>query len=453
MSDLHPYLWKRTFLLLLLALFGSAASLPVRAQANDSGVRYNTKTMIVDTVKALPQCLQYCLLGFEIRVRYTGVSYEVYLVPRVAHNMAALHVMTSDRFPKEAYIEWAATVGQLQKRLLDEMARVVPPLFGGVSLVESDGGRTRYGEYGHHQSTNFKEVEFMGHPVAILPSLVDKNGNISGGSGAGSSSSSGGSGDAGSGLTANTAWTSGVFSFFNQWTIWSRGCFGDPNACATAPLAPSSWIKGLFDMAKITSMIAQAVKVSGVNFARISKTIENIGTKLADQVGAGGGLKMDRLLCRNNVDYFYPYYLSGVDALFWRSGWPITDRKYTLTMFNPLSSDRIGAGAIWSHVYPRHGFINNDHPGHTAPVAAYRGADLVADSGEGIRPKRTTSYARGSWQNLSPEPTKYCEANIASLPTPIDGGGGYAHNIWPRFTCPLSEIGIYVGFIPYNYCF
>ena len=29
--------------------------------------------------------------------------------------MTALHVMTSDRFPKEAYIEWAATVGALQK--------------------------------------------------------------------------------------------------------------------------------------------------------------------------------------------------------------------------------------------------------------------------------------------------------------------------------------------------
>jgi len=39
------------------------------------------------------------------------------------------------------------------------------------------------------------------------------------------------------------------------------------------------------------------------------------------------------------------------------------------------------------------------------------------------------------------------------LPTPIDAEGGYAHNIWPKFTCPLSEIGFYVGFIPYRYCF
>ncbi|PJI37862.1 MAG: hypothetical protein CTR54_22855, partial [Rhizobium sp.] len=71
---------------------------------------YDTQTLIVDTVKALPQCLRYCLLGFEIRVRYTGVSVEIYVVPRVEHYMTALHGMTSDRFPKEAYIEWAATV-------------------------------------------------------------------------------------------------------------------------------------------------------------------------------------------------------------------------------------------------------------------------------------------------------------------------------------------------------
>ena len=65
----------------------------------------------------------------------------------------------------------------------------------------------------------------------------------------------------------------------------------------------------------------------------------------------------------------------------------------------------------------------------------------------------TTGYAHGHWQNLAPQPTLSCAANIADLPTPIDPEGGYGHNLWPRFECPLSDIGIPVGFIPYYYCF
>ena len=132
----------------------------------------------------------------------------------------------------------------------------------------------------------------------------------------------------------------------------------------------------------------------------------------------------------------------------------MTDLRYTTTMLNPLSSDRIGHnGETWAHVYPRHGFVNNDHPGHVAPAIAYRSADLVADANSTLRIKRTTVYAKGDWQNQSPEPTNYCATNIADLPTPIDEGGGYAHNIRTKFTCPLSEVGVLVAFVPYRYCF
>ena len=203
----------------------------------------------------------------------------------------------------------------------------------------------------------------------------------------------------------------------------------------------------------IDTLIA-AVKASGVDFKSIAKTVREIANKVADNLGVGGGVKIDRLLCPNDVCYFYPYYLSGVDALFWRSGWPITDATHTATLFDPFSGDRVGrTGESWGHVYPRHGFLNNDHPGRVAPVINQRGAHLLADASVRLRPKLTTAYARGDWQNLSPEPTPYCEANIADLPTPIDPEGGYAHNIWPRFECPLSEIGILVAFVPYRYCF
>ena len=120
--------WAGVAALLLAGLLGAAPAGPVQgAVPGEEGDHYNTVELIQRTVKGLPQCLHYCLLGFEIRIRYTGYTVEVYLVPRVEHYLAALHVMTADRFPKEAYTEWAERVGEIQKRLLDALARTVPP--------------------------------------------------------------------------------------------------------------------------------------------------------------------------------------------------------------------------------------------------------------------------------------------------------------------------------------
>ena len=77
----------------------------------------------------------------------------------------------------------------------------------------------------------------------------------------------------------------------------------------------------------------------------------------------------------------------------------------------------------------------------------------MADPSVTLRPKLTSEEAKGHWQSLSPVPTAYCAANIADLPTPVDEGGGYAYNIWPRYECPLSDVGVLVLFIPFRYCF
>jgi len=439
--------WTGVAALLVAGLLGAApAGYAQDPVPQEQGDHYDTVDLIQRTAKALPQCLHYCLLGFEIRIRYTGYTVEVYLVPRVEHYLAALHVMTSDRFPKEAYTEWAALVGEIQKRLLDALARTVPPRLGGQPLVESSGGQTRQEEYGFHQATHFKEAEIMGHPVAYLSVLLDQNGHLShpGGTGGGGG---GGGGSGGGGIN-------GALPFIHQWNQWAAPCFTNPNQCGGPPGFPVQLIFDRFKIQDYADAIIEAVKASGVDFPKIAQQLREIGNALADHVGAGGGVKIDRLLCRNDVVYFYPYYLSGVDALFWRSGAPITDFRHLATIANPFSSDRIGrTPEIWSHLYPRHGFANNDHPGRTAPVLAYRSAHLVGDATVTLRPKRTTGYAHGHWQNLAPQPTLYCAANIADLPTPIDPEGGYGHNIWPRFECPLSDIGIPVGFIPYHYCF
>lgn len=443
--------WRR-LLLILAFLAGTSASgvtFPQGSTPLDPGAQYHTLELIERTLHALPQCLKYCLLGIEIRIRYTGYSVEVYVVPRVEHHLAALHVMTSDRFPKEAYIEWAALVGRIQEALLNTLAQVVPPALGLPPIEESSGGRTRQGQYGRQHSTNFKEAELMGHPVAVLPALVDKNGDRTADTSTGGET--GGQGSSGYGGGASRA--TEVGGFIAAWSQWASRCFSDPNACGSGPLFPVGIIRSYFQIQNDLNMIYERANTV-LHFQELAQQLREISTKIADNAGVSGGLNIDRLLCPNNVRSFYPYYLSGPDALFWRSGWPITDVMHLTTLLNPFSTDRIGTGdELWGHVYPRHGFINHDHPAKVAAVAAYRSAHLVADPNEVLRPKLTSAYAIGDWQAVSPEPTAYCKAHIAELPTPIDPEGGYAHNIWPRFECPLSDIGIPVAFIPFRYCF
>ncbi|MCP5197447.1 MAG: hypothetical protein H6974_11795 [Gammaproteobacteria bacterium] len=425
-------------------LIGPATAQPI----SDPGVRYQTGKLISHTIRALPLCIQYCLLGIEIRIRYTGYTVEVYFVPRVEHHLAALHVMTSDRFPKEAYIEWAALVGRIQEALLDRLAQVGPPALGLPRVSESSGGRTRQGQYGRQQSTHFKEAEIMGHPVAVLPALVDKNGDSTA-----DTYTEGDTGGQGSYGYGGGSGGDDVGSFITAWTQWASGCFMDPNRCGGGTLFPVNLIRRYFQIQDYVHQIYQMANAV-LHFKELAKELRSISTKIADNAGGGGGVKIDRLLCPNDVRYFYPYYLSGPDALFWRAGWPITDGQYTATLLNPFSTDRIGKDLeTWGHLYPRHGFINHDHPGRVAVVAAARSAHLVASGPVPLRPMLASAYAVGDWQNLSPEPTAYCAANIAELPTPIDPEGGYAYNIWPRFECPLSEIGIPVAFIPFRYCF
>lgn len=421
------------------------------------GTRYTTLTLIKDTLAALPACLKYCFLGIEVRLEISLTKVKIWLVPRVEHHLAALHVMASDRFPKEPYIEWAATVGVVQKLLLDQLGQVLFIAISGSPLVESSGGQTRYGRYGDHQSTNFKEVEIIGHPVAVLPALVDKDGafkkdTYTDGPTGGGGSYGYGSGSGGSGVSV-TKVNLETKNFITQWGDWAKACIHNPNACGVGPLLPLTLISLYFQIKDLIGQI-YAIANAIVKFQKLAQDLRELTEKLSIDLALGGGIKIDRLLCPNDVKYFYPYYLSGPDALFWRSGWPITDATKTLTLLNPLSSDRVGVGLeIWGHLYPRHGFLNNEHPGHVAPVIAARGADLVADASVKLRPKLTSVYAQGDWQSLSPHPTKYCESHIATLPTPIDAEGGYAYNLWPKFSCPLSDVGKVVAFIPFRFCF
>ena len=259
--------WRQQLIGGLLAFLCVIGSIPATfSQAVvDPGKRYNTAEMILTTMVALPECLDYCLLGIEIRVRYTGYTYEVFYVPRVEHRLSALHVMTSDEFTKEAYIEWAAIAGRIQKILLDGLAQA-------FDLSEHNGRQTRYAQFGEHQSTVFKETEVMGHPVAILPQLLDKNGQVTVPSEFSASSDH-----------ASAHFDQGMSllgDFIRQWIEWAIQCFSNPRECGLSqPFFPGKLIADAFSIVEAIEAIIEALEaIKGVlDFVEYAKILWRAG--------------------------------------------------------------------------------------------------------------------------------------------------------------------------------
>ncbi len=290
--------WRQQLIGSLLSfLLTIAASQSALSQVVvDAGERYHTAEMIIRTVQALPECLEYCVLGIELRVKITPTSIKYYFVPRVEHHMVSLHVMTSDEFPKEAYIEWAEIFGVVQKWMLDGLARA-------LAIADSNGHQTRYSQFGRHQATVFKETELMGNPVAILPSLLDGTGHITVPSeylsdGIATTLSSVDSGQI-------------VGRFITQWIEWAKQCFMDPLGCALAqPGFPSQFLSQFFSIAEAIETLIEALEaIKGVlDFIKMAETIRQIAEEIGSDFGVGGGVRMDRLLCPNDILYFFPYY-------------------------------------------------------------------------------------------------------------------------------------------------
>jgi hypothetical protein len=164
-----------------------------------------------------------------------------------------------------------------------------------------------------------------------------------------------------------------------------------------------------------------------------------------------------RLFCPSNVLPFQPYYLSYADALFWRTGFPITDgpisgANHSLTILNPLSNDTLGSGLeVWGHLYPREGTVNSNHDAKTASVAAWRGYDVMkTDAGKGrIGVPPPLGYDTGSetWQMIYP-----VERSCAATPYYPDDGlgmdfmqtneeGSYAWNVYHVYECCANTRG------------
>ncbi len=189
-----------------------------------------------------------------------------------------------------------------------------------------------------------------------------------------------------------------------------------------------------------------------------------------------------RIFCPTNTTPLQPYYLSYVDAFFWRSGYPITDgpisgSNHSSTILNPFSGDTLkpdpDGAEIWGHMYPREGAVNNNHDAKVGTVAAWRAMNVLVNNvkkGAGgtrfgveletgntfDKDLRWKKLNQSRWQMIYPE-VKSCQASPAYNITDITRDfiepnvefGSYAWNYYNTYACCSNDKGRYLGSVTF----
>ena len=133
----------------------------------------------------------------------------------------------------------------------------------------------------------------------------------------------------------------------------------------------------------LDEVISESVKnsnLSGGNFEGIGNHRRQQDSLLFNEVDivgnpAVGNLDIGRFLCKSVARPLYPYFLSVEDARAWRSAVPDAYREESRTP----GMREIGKWPryTWGSVFPRSGFVFQNHSGKAAAVASQRAIDVV----------------------------------------------------------------------------
>lgn len=126
--------------------------------------------------------------------------------------------------------------------------------------------------------------------------------------------------------------------------------------------------------------------LSGGNITGIGNELlhqESLQFNEVDVIGnpAANILDFGRFLCKSVSKPLFPYFVSLIDHLAWRSGLPDGRRDEA----NTPGEREIGnwPNHTWGSVYPRAGFVFQSHPGKAAAVSSQRAIDVVLGDNTG----------------------------------------------------------------------
>lgn len=368
--------------------------------------RYKSSDLLTRSLEAYPGCINYCVTKLEIRLEYTGTSVNVYVVPVIAHNNPDMLVMSSRNLGKGAYIDWEDLTGELQAEIRQlEMSTIT-----GLA-VEAFTGQTQYANFGKHQAVVIQETQIVGNPAAYVSQYYGRE----------------------------------AYDILNQDGSPDGGEYGDMISQYSEVSATGSSLDTEEIYQEALNYYDEELGELNQTFQQAQDAAKLIADAQASAAGFGGAtFEQDAYMCASEVTPFWPYYLSSVDAIAWRGQYPFVDGTHTGRFFSLENQVRPTGSTIlsdWGWIYPRTGFLNNDHPGRTATVLSKRAAAVAGDADVKGRYRIETPNS-ATHQKMSPNVTDACEFNIADLDSEIEADDAYSYNLWVRYECSTSSRGV-----------
>lgn len=154
--------------------------------------------------------------------------------------------------------------------------------------------------------------------------------------------------------------------------------------------------------------------------------------------------------CKSAATPLFPYFLSTLDTLVWRTGVP--ELAYPEALIP--GQREVGSQAsqnMWGNVYPRSGFVTQQDDYKAGAMIAQRVADIITRSGQihvyqplvghrspGYWPPEPVTENTGTknhkWQRLSPSLSQSC-AVFPDTGGKVAKDGNYAWSLWQPYSC------------------
>lgn len=428
-----------------------AAGVVLACTSQPAHAGFGTAELVSTTISQIPDCLDYRILGLSLRVIWTPYGPYYFWTLHVGHTVPAMVDQSHPYLDEMPWEDYSRLLGSAYRAASEAIVHV--GFLGLADNVEIGAGRYKHHKFGKHYAPQHYESALIGHPAMIIFQKTgggEKSGGGNGGSGSNASSPE-------KQKAPSNPTNSRYFQGTGNVPRNNSSNAGHGNGQQQPPPGAgflNRWQNKGSGQGQFTDQERQSLgydetmsQIDGADYTDYDRANDSVTSAVDGYDVSTGG----RYFCTLPYTPFWPYYLSGLDSILWRHGWPLVDLH---RIWNPLwPGPRIApsTGTIlpetWGHLYPRYGTVDHVDDAKASAVIARRGLDILADPQIGRVYWPTTAPSGVAWSKVYPEQVS-CHKNIAHTGTKRIEERQYAWTSWFYATCDLDERGQLVLRIP-----